>query len=70
MGEGIAAAATLRPRPTVLIVLTDGFTPWTADPPRGIRVVVGLITQGPRAHYWTPPDWARTVVIEETDSGA
>jgi hypothetical protein len=56
MGEGIVAAGALRPRPTVLSVLTDGFTPWPEEPPRGIRVIVGLLTEGPRARAWSPPD--------------
>ncbi len=33
MGAGIHAAAGLRPRPSVVIVLTDGFTPWPEQPP-------------------------------------
>ncbi|MGO9791500.1 MAG: DUF2201 family putative metallopeptidase [Solirubrobacteraceae bacterium] len=66
MGEGIAAAAALQPRPTVIIVLTDGYTPWPPEPPPGIRVIVGLLTEGPRPHHWSPPDWARTVTIEDT----
>ncbi len=65
MGEGIAAAAALRPRPTVIIVLTDGFTPWPAEPPPGIRVIVGLLTEGSRPRHWSAPEWARTVEIEE-----
>jgi predicted metal-dependent peptidase len=65
MGAGIAAAAELRPRPSVIVVLTDGFTPWPDQPPKGIRVVVGLLAQaiGPHA-YFPPPPWARTVLIE------
>jgi predicted metal-dependent peptidase len=66
MGQGIADAAALKPRPSVIIVLTDGFTPWPAQPPRGVRVIVGLLAQGrmPPSH-WNPPSWARTVVIDE-----
>ena len=41
MGAGIAAAAALRPRPAVTVVLTDGYTPWPERAPKGIRVVVG-----------------------------
>jgi predicted metal-dependent peptidase len=67
MGEGITAAAALRPRPTVVIVLTDGFTPWPDQAPPGIRVIIGLLTEGAHAHTWCPPDWARTVIIDETD---
>jgi predicted metal-dependent peptidase len=67
MGSGIERAAALRPRPSVVIVLTDGYTPWPDQPPPGIRVIVGLLTEGVRAPGWTPPGWARTVVIEDHD---
>lgn len=33
MAHGIEAAARLRPRPTIIVVLTDGFTPWPTQPP-------------------------------------
>ncbi len=60
MGAGIAAAAALRPRPAVTVVLTDGHTPWPADAPKGMRIVVGLIgAQAPPA-----PPWARAVRVE------
>lgn len=70
MGAGILAAAALRPKPSVVVVLTDGFTPWPERPPRGLRVVVGLLREGARlAPTWAPPAWARTVVIEDTGVG-
>ena len=66
MGAGIAAAAALRPRPSVIVVLTDGYTPWPDAPPPRSRVVVGLLGDRPgrarRAH--PPPGWARVVDIE------
>ncbi|HXF21301.1 MAG TPA: VWA-like domain-containing protein [Streptosporangiaceae bacterium] len=59
MGAGIAAAAALRPRPAVTVVLTDGFTPWPGAPPRGSRVVVALLgDEAPDA-----PGWARAVRV-------
>lgn len=59
MGAGIAAAAALRPRPAVIVVLTDGYTPWPDEPPRGSRVVVGLLGDGaPEA-----PAWARAIRV-------
>jgi predicted metal-dependent peptidase len=70
MGRGIAAAAALRTRPSVIIVLTDGFTPWPERPPRGIRVIVGLLTQPGGPSPWSPPDWARTVPIDESLAGS
>jgi predicted metal-dependent peptidase len=64
MGEGIAAAVCLRPRPQVVIVLTDGYTPWPAGPPAGVSVVVGLVGLDSTG---TPevPRWARAVRIGE-----
>jgi predicted metal-dependent peptidase len=60
MGAGIAAAAALRPRPAVTVVLTDGYTQWPAEPPKGMRIVVGLIgSLAPDA-----PPWARAVRVE------
>lgn len=33
IAAGIEAAAALRPRPAVIVVLTDRFTPWPGRPP-------------------------------------
>ena len=60
MGAGIGAAAALRPRPAVTVVLTDGYTPWPAAAPKGMRVVVGLLgAAAPDA-----PPWTRAVRVE------
>jgi VWA-like domain (DUF2201)/Putative metallopeptidase domain len=67
MGSGIESAAALRPSPSVVIVLTDGYTPWPDKPPPGIRVIVGLLTEGIRPPGWAPPEWARTIIIEDDD---
>lgn len=53
------------PRPSVVVVLTDGYTPWPERPPRGLRLVVGLLREGPAAPEWAPPGWARVVEIDE-----
>jgi len=59
MGAGIAAACALRPRPAVTVVLTDGYTPWPGLPPKGMRVVVGLLgDDAPEA-----PGWAASVRV-------
>jgi len=61
MRVGIAAALALRPRPDVVVVLTDGYTPWPDRAPAA-RVVVGLI--GPAAApTGSVPAWATTVAI-------
>ena len=61
MGTGIAAAAALRPRPAVTVVLTDGYTPWPSQAPKGTRVVIGLL--GPGAP--DAPAWARAVRVQD-----
>jgi predicted metal-dependent peptidase len=58
MGAGLAKAAELRPRPDLIIVLTDGFTPWPAEPPKGIKVIVGLMDPNGAV-----PDWTRAIAI-------
>jgi Putative metallopeptidase domain/VWA-like domain (DUF2201) len=63
MGVGLDAATSLRPRPDLIIVLTDGFTPWRAAPPPGIRVVVGLMDR-----RGTTPEWAETVHVGDAAS--
>lgn len=57
---GIDAALRLRVRPDVIVVLTDGFTPWPARQPHGVRVVVGLLD--PRTRDAVPA-WARCVDV-------
>ena len=64
MGAGIVAAAELRPRPSIIVVLTDGFTPWPASPPKAVRVIIGLLSQGRGVLPHEVPTWARTVVID------
>jgi predicted metal-dependent peptidase len=45
---GIAAAAALRPRPAVVVVLTDGWTPWPPTAPAGTALVAAVIgTEAP-----------------------
>lgn len=58
MRVGIAAALALPQRPDVIVVLTDGETPWPEHPP-ATRVVAGLIGEHPPQ----PPDWIESVHI-------
>ena len=59
MPAGIAAAARLRPHPHVIVVLTDGETPWP-ERPGPARLVCAVISAEPP--HGTPP-WAITVHI-------
>lgn len=58
MGVGLAAAVALRPSPQVVVVLTDGLTPWPRVAPAGSAVIVGLI-----GDHGSGPAWAPTVRI-------
>jgi len=66
MGEALAEAARLRPRPVLVVVLTDGYTPWPARRPAGLRrVMVVLVAGGPPEVVGAIPRWVwRTVAIE------
>ncbi len=68
---GFAKALRANPRPDVVVVLTDGQTPWPEHRPP-CRTVVGLFPRNRRtwsehsdAEYVPdlPPEWARTVEI-------
>lgn len=58
MRVGIADALAVNPKPDVVIVITDGYTPWPAKNP-GVEVVACL-TQKPSGHL---PHWMRFVVV-------
>ena len=46
----------------VVIVLTDGYTPWPEHKPQGMRVVVGLVGAGASD---SAPGWATVIRIRE-----
>ncbi|MFS8199785.1 DUF2201 family putative metallopeptidase [Streptomyces sp. CWNU-52B] len=68
--SGFARALRSRPRPDVIVALTDGQTPWPSAPPP-CRTVVGLFPrrgsggaeENPDYVPDTPPAWARVVTI-------
>ena len=69
---GFAKVLRTQPRPDVIVVLTDGQTPWPDTRPP-CRTVVGLFPRQPAARSWdesnpdsvpdSPPEWARVVAI-------
>ena len=61
MGKGILAAMKMRPRPQVVIILTDGYTPWPEKKPP-FSVVVGLVGREVNSDI---PWWTRKVRIGE-----
>lgn len=59
MRVGIEHALRQRPRPDVIIVLTDGYTPWPEQRPP-VPIVVGIVGDG---DVESVPSWARVVEI-------
>ncbi|TMR24445.1 hypothetical protein ETD86_04770 [Nonomuraea turkmeniaca] len=69
---GFAKALRARPGPDVIVILTDGQTPWPAARPP-CRTVVGLFPRRRAARSWdeddpdyvpdAPPEWARVIDI-------
>lgn len=60
MRVGLAAAAELRPRPDLVVVFTDGYTPWPETPPRGAAVVAAILGRD-RLDLPPTPGWATRV---------
>ncbi len=64
MGTGLEVAARLHPRPQVVVVLTDGYTPWPTEAPGGASVIIGLLgEEATWAGERSVPRWARAVEI-------
>jgi predicted metal-dependent peptidase len=59
MRVGIEAALRGPQPPHFIIVLTDGLTPWPAEPLQRTRIIAGLV--GPQAPQ--PPAWIHTIPI-------
>ena len=61
MGVGINHAATLHPRLDIVVVITDGETPWpSAAPP--FKCIVVLTRTGSENQV---PPWAKTIVVND-----
>jgi predicted metal-dependent peptidase len=68
LGKGIEAAYRGRPKPQIIIVLTDGGTTWPEIGPPRTKVIIGLIgltaAEISKPPYgWPLPDWAKVVEI-------
>ena len=59
MGSGLSAAAALRPPPDIVVVLTDGHTPWPAESPGPFHSIVVLLDR-----TGTTPPWATRILVE------
>jgi predicted metal-dependent peptidase len=64
MGAGLEACARLRQPPEVVVVLTDGYTPWPRHPVHGLEsaTVIALLSQCETEPH--VPDWIRALTMQ------
>jgi len=61
MRLGIGAAMVDKPTPDLIIVLTDGYTPWPKESV-GVRVIAALIGSSPDKKV---PEWIKKIIVEK-----
>ncbi|KAF0246616.1 MAG: hypothetical protein FD167_3447 [bacterium] len=62
MCVGIETALKAKPRPQVVVVITDGDSPWPSKPIKNARLVIAL-TENTYSGYL--PKWAKVVLVNE-----
>ena len=60
MMVGIRTAATLKPKPNLIVVITDGHTDWDTQPPQKTPPVITVLTD---KNSKTPPAWIHSVRV-------
>jgi predicted metal-dependent peptidase len=63
MSAGVAAAADLHPRPHIIVVFTDGETPWPDEQPSGVDSVIVVLSQPSAINQ--VPQWCSTITMED-----
>lgn len=62
MRIGIDAAMKLQPQPNIIIVLTDGYTPWPENPIPHTKVIAVLIEHKGSER---PPSWIKSIEVDD-----
>lgn len=62
MRIGVAAAAKQKPFPDIIILVTDGYTPWPTEPTKQ-KLIVALVETDVKKT--DPPAWARVIHLDE-----
>lgn len=66
VSRGMSEAYVAEPAPDIMVVLTDGATPWPNEGPPGVHVVVVIVGSTEEQLVdagWTVPDWATIVYV-------
>jgi predicted metal-dependent peptidase len=64
MRVGISAAMAMKPKPDIVIVFTDGYTPWPSEPVRDTKIIALLTRAGAMNQV---PGWIRAILAEASD---
>jgi predicted metal-dependent peptidase len=64
MGEGLSACADLRPVPHIVVVFTDGCTPWPESHPRGVDAVTVVLSDS--LQEGGVPSWANVILLGDS----
>lgn len=64
MRIGVQAALERPVRPHAVIILTDGYTPWPAEAPSGVRIIAALVGKS-RCDASHVPTWIKVVEVDE-----
>lgn len=67
MRVGMNDAANDRPRPDLVLVFTDGYTPWPVEPPEGAPYAKYVAVLLDAAGVRDVPHWMAKIVIEDLD---
>ena len=63
MGAGIEAAAASRPVLHIVVVFTDGYTPWPDTKPRKVDSFIVVLSTV--AQLSDVPNWCTTILLED-----
>lgn len=61
--RGFVAALEERKKPKIIVVITDGYTPWPKDKPKGVDLVIILLTVDDELD--SIPRWAKAILIPD-----
>jgi predicted metal-dependent peptidase len=61
--RGFVAALEERKKPKIIVVITDGYTPWPKDKPKGVDLVIILLTVDDELDGI--PRWAKAILIPD-----
>lgn len=67
MRVGFEASSKHGRKPSVLVVLTDGLTPWPEVQPKGVHVVIGVCGPHIAEDRNSYPTWAKVVRCDDID---